>query len=343
MSESIGFGFIGCGEIAVATSKGLAAARGAHLACAMDTRAELAGDLAAAHDAPSTPDTAELLAREDVDAVYIATPHFLHAPLAVQAMEAGKHVLVEKPIACTLEQADEMIAVSEKTGRALSVAFVGRYDPKVRKVRDLMASDALGKLVGLRLACMADKPETYWQGGYSGRAKTDWRTECEKAGGGILIMNLIHNIDRMLFVTGLDVQRVYAEYGTFMTPVEVEDMIAVTLRFTNGLVGNIEGSSICRGGGDRADRFYFSEGQIVWDWRLRVWSVREIDGLKEREWHELEVEGRGDGRKRLIEEFVAAIRAGKAPPITARDGRRALEIAVAAYASQEQGGPVQVA
>lgn len=343
MTASLGFGIVGCGEIAVATSKGIDAARNAHVAGAMDTNEALARDMGQKYNAPHTTEMRALLATPGVDAAYIATPHFLHAPLAIAAMEAGKHVLVEKPIACTLEQADQMIAAARKTGRALSVAFTARYEAKFHKVRALIASGALGKLVGVRLACMSDKPETYWHGGYSGRARTDWRTQREAAGGGILIMNLIHNIDRMLFLTGLEPRRVYAEYGTFETPVEVEDMIAVTIRFTNGLIGSIEGSSICRGGGDRADHFYFTAGQIAWDWRLRVYATREQDGLAAKEWHELSIEQAGDSRRALVEEFAAAVQEGKEPPIAAADGRRALALVVAAYESGKKGAPVEIA
>ncbi|MBM4047469.1 MAG: Gfo/Idh/MocA family oxidoreductase [Planctomycetes bacterium] len=97
MNDKLGIGFIGCGEIAVATAKGLAMAQNARLAMAMDVSEALAKDMGEQYQAPFTTDVDKLLASPDVHAVYIATPHHLHAPMAIKAAQAGKHVMVEKP------------------------------------------------------------------------------------------------------------------------------------------------------------------------------------------------------------------------------------------------------
>ena len=124
MVDSIRIGMIGSGEISnKATSKGIAAATNARLEMAMDVREEIARDMGEQYDVPHTTDLDELLSNQYVDAVYIATPHYLHAPLSIKALEAGKHVLVEKPIATRLEDADAMIAKAEEVGRKLYVAY----------------------------------------------------------------------------------------------------------------------------------------------------------------------------------------------------------------------------
>src|SRR5207248_5485086 len=120
--ERLRIGMIGCGEIAAATAKGIRESEHAAIAAVMDTNAAMAEDLGRRYDVPWTADAAELLAHADVDAVYIAVPHYLHAPLTVQAAQAGKHVLCEKPIATTLADADRMIAACAEAGVFLSIA-----------------------------------------------------------------------------------------------------------------------------------------------------------------------------------------------------------------------------
>ena len=103
---------------------------------------------------------------------------------------------------------------------------------------------------------------------------TDWRVKKATAGGGVLIMNAIHDLNTMRFITGREVVRVYAEYGTFDTPVEVEDFIAVTYRYDNGAIGTIEAGSAIRGRDPLhdVDRIYGTAGQILLGDTLRVYS-----------------------------------------------------------------------
>src|SRR5579884_716577 len=123
MSDKLRIGMIGCGEIAVQTAKGIAAAASAEHVMMMDVSERVARDLGQTYGVPHTTSVEELLANPRVDAVYIAVPHYLHAPLAIQAIRAGKHVLVEKPIATTLADADAMIAAAREARVAFSVAY----------------------------------------------------------------------------------------------------------------------------------------------------------------------------------------------------------------------------
>src|SRR5688572_893732 len=107
---------IGCGEIAVQTAGGIARAPSAEHVMVMDVEERVARDLGEIHGVPHTTSLDELLANPSVDAVYIAIPHYLHASVALRAIRAGKHVLVEKPIATTLADADEMIETARHAG-----------------------------------------------------------------------------------------------------------------------------------------------------------------------------------------------------------------------------------
>lgn len=326
-------GMIGCGEIGVANARSIHNAQNACIAMAMDVVEDVAKDIGEKYDAPHTTDVKELLANPDVDAVIISTPHYLHAPLAIQAAQAGKHVMVEKPIAINLKQADEMIAACEKAGVLLSVCFVSRYGASTVKSKELIEQGVIGKIIGIKISGMSNKPEHYWHGGYSGRVKTDWRQQLDKSGGGYLIMNLVHNIDKLRYITGLEAVRVYSEYDTFVTPVEVEDMLNVVIRYDNGAIGSIDGSSCAAGGESFGDRIYGTDGQIVCGNRLRVYTTKSVEDLQANEWNELKLEEAYDSRVKFIEEFAEAVLAGKQPPITGHDGRATLEIIVAAYES----------
>jgi predicted dehydrogenase len=344
MTGKLRIGMIGCGEIAVQTAKGIAAAANAAHAMVMDVSARVAADLGATYGVPHTTDAAELLTDPQVDAVYIAVPHHLHAPLALQAIAAGKHVLVEKPIATTLADADAMIAAARAAGLTLSVAYHAQVDATCRRVRALVAAGAIGKVVGTRIVARSDKPASYWRGGFTGRIETDWRASKAKAGGGVLIMNTVHDLNTMRFLTGLEAVRVYCECDTYTTPVEVEDYAAVTYRYDNGAIGTLEAGSTIRGKdpvGAR-NRIYGEAGQLILGKTPHIYTTAEVAGLQAGAWQELPAPG-GDAdgsRRAMVEGFAGAVLAGAPSPVRGEDGRAALEIVVAAYRSSQDHQPV---
>lgn len=331
------FGLIGCGEIAMQSLKALQAAEGCAVTAVQDVVADLARDTGAKLGVPHFTGVEDLLARGDVDAVVLSTPHFLHAPLAIQAARAGKHIACEKPIACTLAQADEMIAVCREAKVKLSVNYISRYSPMVLKTKALLEAGAIGKLIRYQIHIAADKPESYWSGGYTGRAKSDWRQSKEKSGGGVLVMNLSHDIDRVLWIAGLVPERVFAEAATHSTPVEVEDNISAVVRFTNGAIGSIDAMSCARGKEGFGNRLYGTEGQIEMDHPLRVFTTREdVPGCKPKEWSTLEVAGAlwsTDERTAYFVDLAKAIREDRTPLISGEEARKVLALCVAIYES----------
>lgn len=341
MAERLRIGMIGCGEIAVQTAKGIAGASNAEHVMVMDVDQRVAHDMAETYGVPATTNVEELLANPSVDAVYIAVPHYLHAPLTIQALRAGKHVLVEKPIATTLQDADAMIAAAREAGKTLSVAYTAQVDPASQAAHKLVADGAIGKVTGTRIVYRGDKPESYWHSGYSGRIQTDWRVSKAKAGGGVLIMNTVHDLNTIRFITGLEVDRVFCEYDTYVTPVEVEDYLAMTYRYTSGAIGTLEAGSAIRGRDPmrEVNRVYGEKGQILLGNPPQVYITEATAGLKAGDWQPLPVAEpgqKGGGRVAIVEGFAGAVLAGKAPPVRAEDGRAALEIILAAYTSGEE-------
>lgn len=337
MPDKLRIGMIGCGEISVQTAKGIAAASNAEHVMVMDVSERVARDLGATYGVPHTTDVAALLANPQVDAIYIAVPHYLHAPLTLQAIAAGKHVLVEKPIATTLADADAMIAAAREAGRALAVAYHAQVDETCRRIKALIAEGAIGKVIGTRIVARADKPESYWHGGFTGRIETDWRVSKAKAGGGVLIMNTVHDLNTIRFMTGLEATRVYCEYDTYATPVEVEDYIAATYRYDNGAIGTLEAGSAIRGRDPNGahNRIYGEEGQIILSNPPKIFVTRERAGLPAGAWQELPAAPRKD-RIAMVEGFAGAVLAGETPPVRGEDGRAALEIIAAAYQSGQE-------
>jgi UDP-N-acetyl-2-amino-2-deoxyglucuronate dehydrogenase len=339
-SNRVGIGMVGCGEIAVRTAAGVAGAANARIVGCMDVNADLAADLARPHDARYTTDLDELLRWPEVEAVVISTPHALHAPQGIAAAQAGKHVLVEKPIATTLSAARDLIAACDEADRRLAVLFVMRCSPANRRARQLVEAGAIGEVAHVALSALSWKKESYWTGGFTGRAATTWRQTRQMAGGGILIMNCIHTIDLVRFITGLEYERVYAEYGTYATDVEVEDHIAVTGRMERGALLSIVASSATPGRGDTGgDRIIGTHGQIVGG--RRVFTTREGLGLPVGEWVEIDA-GDADPRREFVESFARAVRGAGQAPADGLDGLRALAVVTAAYESMARGAPVAV-
>lgn len=345
MKERFRFGIIGAGEIAVQTAKGIAEAPNAEIAVVVDIVEAVAANLAGQHGAEHTTDLDALLRRPDVDAVYVAVPHYLHAPLTIRAAEAGKHVLCEKPIATTLADADGMIQTCRRQAVRLGIAYHAQVDAGLQAAMQLVEQGAIGRVYGMLMFALSDKPDTYWRGGYTQRVQTEWRISKQKSGGGILIMNLVHDLNTLRFVTGLEAERVYAEYDIFATPVEVEDFISATVRYRSGAVGTIIAGSAIRGraqGLEPGTRVYGTEGQLILGRTPQLFTTVDRPDLRlaAGQWQEVRGQGPAGSRAQMVEQFVAAIQAGRQVPVTGEDGRAALEVILAAYRSGELRQPV---
>ncbi|MEE2753197.1 MAG: Gfo/Idh/MocA family oxidoreductase [Candidatus Latescibacterota bacterium] len=352
--QKLRFGLIGLGEIAFkSTGSIFQRCEMCEMVAGVDPVEDVAASYEKEFGIPCGTDLDAMLARDNVDAVIVSTPHYLHAPLGVEAANAGKHVIVEKPMATTLEDADALISACKANGVLLSSKESGvHYQPQTQKARSLIQDGVIGEVMGVQIAGASNKPNSYWTGGYSNRVKTTWRMSKEQSGGGILVMNYIYDVYRMRYVTGLDVKRVFAEYDTFKTDVEVEDYITVSLRFENGAVGTITaGSAIpgarqsgVRGTETSGNRIYGTKGQIVFvGQRLLVFTENEVEGLTQNDWTELSFEdARVDSYVSYFDRFADAVFEGRQPDVPGEEGRKTLEILVGAYKSGQSNQPVNL-
>ena len=341
MTKQLNVGLIGCGEIAAGTTKSIQGAPSLRVVQCMDIRRDIAENLAKVYDAPATDGLDDVLSNGDVQAVIISTPHYEHAPVAIAAAKAGKHVLVEKPIARILKEADAMIDAADRAGVKLCVFQVTAAAFDAVKAGELIRGGAIGNVAAVKLHGMACKPESYWHGGYTGRVKDDWRMSLKTSGGGFLIMNQIHQLGTMVAALDLRPERIYAEYGTFATPVEVEDFISFVMRLKGGAIFSLDGSSAAIGGGSFGDHIYGTKGHIVLGNPMKVHLSEPWGDLKAGEVNELSApEEYADPRARMAEGFARAVLDGGQVPFDGRQGRRALEIVRGAYLSMKRGRPV---
>jgi predicted dehydrogenase len=338
-------GLVGCGDIAVHNAAAVAGAPNATLTACFDPVRALADGLAAEWGCEAEPSVEALLDRPDVDAVFLAVPHHLHAPLAVQAAEAGKHVIVEKPMANDLASALEMAAVAERAGIVLSICLPHRYDPTVMATRRLIAAGAIGDPRGTRTTFFEDKPASYWLGGFSGRSVSSWRSSRAQAGGGLLIMNLSHLVDLARYLTGVEVESVSAVCDSADGPAEVEDTISATVRYANGGVGTLSGSAALRGNRGRSDELHVwgPDGYLEVEPASRVYTTRAVDGIVSGRWQTLTGLPQVNIRQEYVTHLAGAIGAGTAPDVTAADGIALQAFIEAAYRSSDTGDVVRPA
>jgi 2-desacetyl-2-hydroxyethyl bacteriochlorophyllide A dehydrogenase len=335
------FGLVGCGDIAVYNASAVAAAPNAALTACFDVDRTLAENIAEPHDASVAPTYDDLLERADVDAVLLSVPHHLHAPLAEQAAAAGKHVVVEKPPANDLRNAVRMVEAADEAGVSLSVCFPQRYQADVVAARRLIEQGAVGEITGVTAELLMDRSPAYRLGGFTGRSLSDWRSSREKAGGGVLVMNLSHYIDLLYHLTGVDAAEISA-FGTGRNG-EIEDSISISMRLANGALGSVMGTTEARGSLSTGLRIWGTNGQVALENEPRFYTLKSVDGLRTTRWQRFGRLPNVDTRAVFVSRFATAIATGVPPDISGRQTLAVQAFMEAAYASMDTGRLVRPA
>jgi len=341
-SRPVRFGIVGCGSASIPVCEAIITSPTAELAAAYDVNTELTHDLGQRFQVPAKETFNELMNDPSVDAVYVAVPHYLLAPLTMQVLEAGKHALTEKPLATSLQQIDALISLATTQQLALGVFYEMRYAPAHALARELIQAGAIGDIITVQIQTLIDKPLSYWQSGYMGRSINPWRGIKAQAGGGVLLMNTSHLLDALTYITGLKVTRVSAEVGMLVSNVEVEDMATATLRFNNGAVGSlIAGAHIHGAQHEEYCCLHGTEGQIrlpdpYGSDPLRVYLKRDWDQFAAGQWHSIPLEY-VPVYQRAVEDFAQAVQKKQCPPIDAQAARQVLAVVFGMYqAAAEQ-------
>ncbi len=230
--KKVKWGVLGCGGIADRrTIPGMMEANNAELVAVMDTNMESALRVKKKYSAQYAFETIEeLLAVEEIEAIYIASPVFCHLQQVRDVAGAGKHILLEKPLGLNVDEAEKIAEVCQKAGVKLSVGLMMRFHSYHQKLRELVEQGAFGTIVSVRGQFTCWFPEM----------PNNWRQEKNLSGGGALMDLSIHSIDLVRYVTGLEVTEVAGLIGNQVFQYSVEDAGSVMMRFSNGAVGYVD-------------------------------------------------------------------------------------------------------
>jgi UDP-N-acetyl-2-amino-2-deoxyglucuronate dehydrogenase len=346
MSDTYGYGIIGCGWVASSHGWGVRALAGdgVHLRCVADTDRARAEGIAARFGASTTvADHHELLADEGIHAVSICLPDHLHHDVVLAAAEAGKHILCEKPLSLTVDEADDMLAACERHGVQLGFVMNHRYAPGNIVARRAVASGALGRPL-IASAVHAS--------GLSGdpAGASPWRGKRRLSAGGVLSTQAIHFLDLLLWLGGpaTAVQARTQRFGSANQ--DHEDTVGVVLTMRSGAFATLVATSaspIMDGFTGTRIELHGTGGFVVLDGdELRVAELTHTPDLTPPRLPPIPPDADdlvfGPGHVHEVIDFVRTVRGGGRAPIPAVDGRHLMAVIDAAYRSASDGHAVEV-
>ncbi len=330
--ETFGVGIVGAGAIGAVHAGALDELQDARLVAVVAAREVTGRKLAEAHGAEWHAGLGELLARPDVDVVVICTPSGLHPDHAVAAARTGKHVITEKPMATTLEGADQMIRGCREASVTLSVIFQYRFNRDALRLKRAVEAGLFGRPVLGNAFVHWHRTQEYY--GESGGWRGTWALD----GGGALMNQSIHAVDLLQWILG-PVESICGYAETLAHDIEAEDTASTALRFASGALGTIQGTTSAHRDSPLRIEIRGTEGSATMEGsRLTVWQPsREEEILSARD-HESLPESQGDeplgaAHRRQLKEIFAALREGREPPIPGEEARNAVEIVLGIYRS----------
>jgi len=307
-------------------------------------------ELAAGAGVPLYPSIEALLARDRPDGLILATPNQLHVPQALQCIAAGLPILLEKPIATTVAEGEQLVKVVDETGAKVLIGHHRAHSPIMAKAREVIDSGKLGKLVAVMGSATFFKPEHYY-------ADAPWRREI---GGGPILLNMIHEVHNLRMLCG-DIVAVQAFASTATRGFPVEDTVAINLRFASGALGTflLSDTAACPRSWEQTSQenkaypTYGDEDCYVITGTNGALSVptmrlKTYPRPEDRSWwkeFEVGVVGmvRDDPLKHQIEHFGAVARGEAQPLVSARDGLLNLRVTEAIALAAQTGRVVELA
>jgi predicted dehydrogenase len=267
----------------------------------------------------------DVIRRGDVDVVVVTTPNSTHHEVAIAAAAAGKHVLVDKPMAWTVADADAMIATADAHGVVLMPFQNTRFAPAFVAARDAVAADRIGEVTGFRAAFGHAGPQDW-------APQAKWFFDRSSAGGGCLMDLGVHVIDLVRATTMRDV----VEVSAFVSGLagDVESDAQLLLRLDNDAIGSVHASWSSRPGPDHQLTLVGTEGTLHLDSRTPLTLVL-LAGERERV-------ALAEAFGSPLDELLAVVRGARKPTLTAADGRAAVAVVDAAYRSAAEGRTVAV-
>lgn len=345
-----GFAIVGAGMIASFHLKALSEIPDARVVAVVDSVPEALGRFKEKNNIQVDTYTSlpQALERKDVDIVIVSTPSGAHMEPAVAAANAGKHVVVEKPLEVTLERCDAIINACDKNKVKLCTIFPSRFADSNRTLKEAVDAGRFGRLTLGETTCKWWRSQAYYdQGGWRGTKKLD--------GGGALMNQAIHNVDLLLWMMGPAKQVVGFAERLAHERIEVEDTCVACIRFASGAMGVIEATTSVHPGypktiavhGDKGSAVIEQDDVLRWDFSP---ELEQDQVIRQRFAQKVGASGGSSdpsaishvGHTKQLTDFVQAIQSGKAPMVDGREGRRAVEVILAVYESAAAGKIVNI-
>ncbi|KFZ39965.1 MULTISPECIES: Gfo/Idh/MocA family protein [Thermoactinomyces] len=334
----IRYGIVGCGHIAKKHVAAIKAVEGAELVAVCDTNEERLSEFAV-DGVRGYADLKDMLA-SDVDVVCICTPSGIHAPLTIQAAEAKKHVIVEKPMALTLEDADRMIDACEKNGVKMAVVHPNRFRPAVVELRKQLEQGAFGKIGHANATVRWNRNQAYYD-------QAPWRGT-KAMDGGVLMNQAIHNMDLLLWMMG-DIEEISSYHATRIRNIEAEDTSVSVIRFKNGALGVLEAAvTIYPKNLEESLSIFGEKGTAVIGGPTANWIKEwKFEGLPDEEAQNtirrVEQDPFGiPGHQCIIQDMTEAVLKDRKPVVSGEEGRKALSFVIGCQLAAERNRPVRM-
>ena len=350
----LGVGIVGCGMISRFHARALKEIPGTRLAAVYDQfpasaakmQEQMKEELGLSFDV--VPDLDALLKHKGVDLVIVTTPSGNHMEPAVAAANAGKHVVVEKPLEVTLERCDRIIEACDKNNVRLCTIFPSRFGDANRTLKQAITAGRFGRLTLGETTCKWWRTQEYYdQGGWRGTKKLD--------GGGSLMNQAIHNVDLLLWMMGPVKQVVGFTDMLAHQRIEVEDTAVACLRFQSGALGVLQATTSVWPGYPKTIAIHGDKGSAVIEqddllrWQFNPEQPQDAE-TRARFAQKVGASGGSSnpadishvGHARQLTEFIEAIQRNRPAEVDGREGRKAVEVILAVYEANATGRVVEL-
>jgi predicted dehydrogenase len=287
--NKLGFGIIGTGAIALHHAKSIQELEGCYLVAVCSSTPERAKEASQKYGIPAYSNIDDFLLREDLDIVSICTQSGKHMEPIIAAAKAGKHIITEKPLEVSVDRANRIISVCRSQGVKLSVIFQSRFNPAYLKLKQVVRSGSLGKLLLGNAYIKWYRDKAYYN-------QSNWKGTLKGDGGAALINQGIHTIDLLLDIMQ-DVESVFGQVKTMVHNIEGEDVGVALLTFKNGAMGTIEGGTALYPGYKERLEIFGENGSIIYEGgEIVEWNIK--------------------GKKVVTDEFIKNASTGASDPLS---------------------------
>lgn len=330
MDKTLGVAVVGCGTISSMHLNAIKQMKAAKLLFVCDIDVDKARKTAFEYDCKYTDDYKTLIYNPDIDIIHILTPHYLHPEMAIEAFNAGKNVVLEKPIGISIKDLKELNKIADKSGPYIAVVLQNRYNPISLYLKKVVESGECGDLIGTKGIVAWYRSKEYYE-------NSNWRGKWQSEGGGVLINQAIHTIDLMQWIGG-KVTSVKGHIDNhYHSYIEVEDTALATLYYDNNTVGNFYATNNNGINSSVELEFVFEKATFVQknEELIKITSGDKSEVVESNCANKGEKGYWGQGHRIYIEDVYKHILNKKKPPITIKEALVANEIVLGIYESSK--------